>query len=425
MATGGGRRSVWLGLLLTVALSGSVFAAAEPTPAADRAASPSPARPAGHGGEALAEIDPADATDCRHPLKGASQGTASTVVLKLDPETIWRPRGGEVRFFFEGSGIMVRNVQVCFAWSPVDGGAQTGLYDTSPLVRAITNAEGKIEYGAIVPGLKPAHRGWFGGIVGHPEVRLTGLGIVPLADMQVLARVDIPAQGLTTQTVAVAAVLPVGVTSVWLSVTLVVAFFVLLLLAIRVFSERRDLPKTNPVLRVIATRDGYGSLSQFQIMLWTLLIGAGAIYVMALSGNLIGITNGALVLLGIAGGASLLARAKPRPSTDPSASADPGAGATGLGKDQAASPPASPGPAPSPPVVLKRIPQWSDMVVVENGGDEIDVTRLQMLIFTVISAAFVAIKLLTSYEIPEIPEGFLLLMGISNGVYVSGKHIGS
>jgi hypothetical protein len=71
----------------------------------------------------------------------------------------------------------------------------------------------------------------------------------------------------------------------------------------------------------------------------------------------------------------------------------------------------------------KRIPKWSGMVVVENGGDEIDVTRLQMLIFTVISAAFVAIKLLTSYEIPEIPEGFLLLMGISNGVYVTGKHL--
>jgi hypothetical protein len=152
MATGGGRRSVWLGLLLTVALSGSVFAAAEPTPAADRAASPSPARPAGHGGEALAEIDPADATDCRHPLKGASQGTASTVVLKLDPETIWRPRGGEVRFFFEGSGIMVRNVQVCFAWSPVDGGAQP-----ASTIRARSSARSRMPRARSNTG--PSYRG--------------------------------------------------------------------------------------------------------------------------------------------------------------------------------------------------------------------------------------------------------------------------
>ena len=156
-------------------------------------------------------------------------------------------------------------------------------------------------------------------------MRLTGLGIVPVADMQILARVEIPGQGMT-QTVPVAAVLPVGVTSVWFSVTLVIAFFIGLLLAINLFSQHRDLPRTNPVLRVIATRDGYGSLSQFQIMLWTLLIGAGAIYVMALSGNLIGITNGALVLLGIAGGASLLARVKPRPSPAPAA-ADSGPGA--------------------------------------------------------------------------------------------------
>jgi hypothetical protein len=33
------------------------------------------------------------------------------------------------------------------------------------------------------------------------------------------------------------------------------------------------------------------------------------------------------------------------------------------------------------------------------------------------------IKVLTSYEIPEIPAGYLLLMGISNGVYIAGRHL--
>jgi hypothetical protein len=39
----------------------------------------------------------------------------------------------------------------------------------------------------------------------------------------------------------------------------------------------------------------------------------------------------------------------------------------------------------------------------------------------VISASFVLLKVVTSYVIPDIPDGYLLLMGISNGVYVGGK----
>ena len=54
-------------------------------------------------------------------------------------------------------------------------------------------------------------------------------------------------------------------------------------------------------------------------------------------------------------------------------------------------------------------------------GRELDVTRAQMLLFTLVTAVFVAVKVITSYEIPDIPEGFLILMGISNGVYVGSK----
>jgi hypothetical protein len=54
---------------------------------------------------------------------------------------------------------------------------------------------------------------------------------------------------------------------------------------------------------------------------------------------------------------------------------------------------------------------------------EIDVTRVQMLFFTLITATFVAVKILVSSEIPDIPQGFLLLMGISNGVYLTAKFI--
>jgi hypothetical protein len=68
-----------------------------------------------------------------------------------------------------------------------------------------------------------------------------------------------------------------------------------------------------------------------------------------------------------------------------------------------------------------RHPRWSDLVMEEVQGREVDVTRVQMLYFTLVTAVFVVMKVVTSYEIPAIPEGFLILMGISNSVYVGSK----
>jgi len=64
-----------------------------------------------------------------------------------------------------------------------------------------------------------------------------------------------------------------------------------------------------------------------------------------------------------------------------------------------------------------------DYKVQPNGPDlaQVDVTRVQMLLFTLVTAGFATMKVLTSYEIPEIPEGYLILMGISNGVYLGSK----
>jgi hypothetical protein len=70
-----------------------------------------------------------------------------------------------------------------------------------------------------------------------------------------------------------------------------------------------------------------------------------------------------------------------------------------------------------------RIPKWSDLVIASDTQSEIDVTRVQMLFFTVIVALFVALRIVSSGEIPAIPEGYLLLMGISNGVYLTAKFV--
>ena len=63
-----------------------------------------------------------------------------------------------------------------------------------------------------------------------------------------------------------------------------------------------------------------------------------------------------------------------------------------------------------------RIPKWSDIVTDTDRPAEIDVTRVQMLFFTVISAFFVALKIIDTGTIPEIDPTYVTLMGISNGV---------
>ena len=52
-------------------------------------------------------------------------------------------------------------------------------------------------------------------------------------------------------------------------------------------------------------------------------------------------------------------------------------------------------------VQAQRQPLWADLVIKPDGANEIDVTRLQMLFFTMITAVFVAIKIVHSYTIPE------------------------
>jgi hypothetical protein len=41
--------------------------------------------------------------------------------------------------------------------------------------------------------------------------------------------------------------------------------------------------------------------------------------------------------------------------------------------------------------------------------------------FTLMTAGFVTLKVMTSYEIPPVPDGFITLMGISNGVYLGSE----
>lgn len=72
-----------------------------------------------------------------------------------------------------------------------------------------------------------------------------------------------------------------------------------------------------------------------------------------------------------------------------------------------------------------RTPQWSDLVMSGEQNVEIDLSRVQMLLFTSIAAAFTGMTLIGTGVIPDIPLGILALVGLSNGVYLASKTVGS
>jgi hypothetical protein len=322
-------------------------------------------------------------------------GNQSAVIVALEPDTLWRPRGAEVRFTIQApSGPAdVKSVRVCFGWSSPDGDhSDTHALSGSPQVRSVTNDTGTVEYGATVPHLKDVAAGnwWLRRFLDTGHYVFTGVFIVPVADMVVAVTLGSGDTILSS--------IQVGVTAVSVAWAVVAVVLVLLWAAMAGIARYRKIAGRNLLLRIISTQDGYASLSQMQIVLWTFVVGMSAIYVMVLSGNLISITPGTLTLLGIASGAALIARVPPATS----------AGAV----------------APSG-TTTQQEPEWSDLIISDRQVGEIDVTRLQMLAFTLITASFVLIKVVVDYEIPEIPSNFLVLMGISNGVYVTGRSLPS
>ncbi len=237
----------------------------------------------------------------------------------------------------------------------------------------------------------------------NPPTRLSGDGeyaglyLVPLADVRILV-IGKDKDGNTAIAADVSHVIGIA-NPLWallLAALTVLAGFGLLSLISHRRLKRLGLGDLDPVIRIITTPDGYASLSQFQMVLWTFVVAGSAVYVMVLSGELIEVTSGTLVLLGISGAVTVATQLH---DSAQAAKADPAA----------------------PPKPMRK-PVWSDLIVNETSGHrEIDVTRVQMLYFTLITAVFVVMRVLTTYIIPEIPQGFQILMGLSNAVYFGSK----
>jgi hypothetical protein len=395
---------------------------------------------------------------CNSIQKPASAGGASTVQDTGESlqHKSWQPTGGEIQFTVKSFDSIPANasVFVCFRWKSKTE-SKGDFIETRPS-RLDLSGDGKLlKVTTTVPNdLGP-----------RPNDVATAsnvLPLVPLAEVRVLAidnqnnvKADVTTQiGITYALAAFAFAI----------ITMFLAFVVLCIAAGKRLKDYPGIQKANYLLQIISTPSGFASLSQLQIVLWTFVVAASAVYVMSLSGELIQITSGTLVLLGIAGAAGIGAKVHTEAQGATAEAAAAKAAADKAAADIiAAQKAAAAAAAPADPVAAARItaehnvaatekaakdkiadatkgradalknppatqiPRWSDLIVNEGVKDdgtktrEIDVARFQMLLFTLITAVFVLMSVVTNYVIPEISTGFQTLMGISNGVYLGSK----
>jgi hypothetical protein len=354
-------------------------------------------------GAALAQAAPAqpqrltastaDATGCNTVEKPLSAGGASIVPDTPGQPKSWQPPGGEITFTVRSFMQIPADayVIVCFRWKRINEQAD-GFITARPVHLDLTDGGRLLNVTVVVPPNLRNPPSRFSG-----DGEYVGLYLVPLAEVRILV-VGKDKDGNVVIAADVAHV--IGITrpfwALLLAAFTVLAAFGLLSLISHRRLQRLGLGGLDPVIRIITTPDGYASLSQLQMVLWTFVVAGSAVYVMVLSGDLIEITSGTLVLLGISGFVTVGTQLH---DSAQSAKAE----AAGIPRQQ-------------------RKPMWSDLIVNEaNGQREIDVTRVQMLYFTLITAIFVVMRVLSTYVIPEIPQGFQILMGLSNAVYFGSK----
>ena len=146
------------------------------------------------------------------------------------------------------------------------------------------------------------------------------------------------------------------------------------------------------------SRRGEARMSSFQITIWTYLVFFVAMYSFLMNGFLIDINQGMLYLLGISGGGYVLSRMASARQDDQVEVI------LAVARDSAPQ---------------QRVsPAWTNLIM---SGGRVDLPRLQILLFTVLTALYVGITAMMTFQFPEVPDGLLTLMGLSNGLYVLGK----
>jgi hypothetical protein len=374
----------------------------------------------GDAKQQLAAGDNLQPLGCNSPvvIRGVDNNAGGTsIVQEVDyglQRKSWSPLGDTIKFTIKSfSGIPEdASVLVCFRWESRSG--SNGYFiETRPSQLDLSSDRKQLNITATVPddlGKKPQ------------DVKTLAL-LVPFAEVRILAisRANKLVANVPTE---------IGITYPVVGLLFVIIAIIMGFAALYFVKgpQSEGIEKATWFLRVISTKDGFASLSQLQLLLWTFVVGVSAVYVMSLSGRLVEITSGTLILLGIAG-ATGIGAAIQNGAQAAKARAAPANGAQNAQAQSASPQPPSASQTVKPP--SEQTPKWSDLLInqtVTEAGvvpTEIDVTRFQMLLFTLITAVFVLITVATTYVIPEIPSGFVTLMGISNGVYLGSKVIQS
>ena len=353
--------------------------------------------------------------DCSDPPGRPRAGGASVSHGSSDSlqNKNWQPVGGLIEFTINSFQAIDPNASVttCFRWKLKDNGGSKPS-EQRPTRVDMSNGGKTLKVTVEVPDPGEEQRSLL-----DPALARR-ISLVPIAEVRIVALKDqTPVADVQTE---------IGVTHPMASLLLAAAVLILAFVALdRIVKRRIDHPgilSANPLLRIISTPGATASLSQLQILIWTFVIAGSSVYVASLSGQLVEITSGTLVLLGISGATTLAAQAyiggQAAKQPDPDAAA-PDAAVAAQKAQQAQQAAGNRRPPDD------QIPRWSDLIINDQNTAvrEIDVARVQMLLFTLISAVFVITKVIAAYVIPEIPVGYLTLMGISNGVYVGSKMV--
>jgi len=382
--------------------------------------------------------------DVRPRAGGASLARAAGESLQ---HKNWQPIGGLVEFTINSFAAIDADAAIttCFRWKV----ESAPFVEQRPVRVDLSNGGKVLKVTVAVPEPNSTEASKANPLWDFSVARATWL--VPLAEVRIVALKDnAPVADVWTE---------IGITHPFISLLLAIAVVVLGLVVLNIVVTNRvkhdGIKRANWLLRIISTPAATASLSQLQMLIWTFVVAAASVYVATLSGQLVEITTGTLILLGISGAATLASQAHgANQSATRQADAEKAKQEADKAKQEADQAKADAAAAPSAAAQVMmsaaatkadaiqqkaaaaqekvdairnplptKMPQWSDLIVNESdeGVREVDVARVQMLLFTLISAAFVVVKVIAAYVIPEIPVGYLTLMGISNGVYVGSK----
>ena len=304
------------------------------------------------------------------------QPVGSTIVA-LSQKTTWQPVGEEILLTLTSDESMADvDVAVCFRWVLENG---YGEWQLGRRVRPLDVQGKSATFGVTVPVMAKPVDG---------RVSKSFFFVHDAQALMVLRKGGKQSGYLVPFGVSHGAM---GAVSVALFLTFIVSLFYAAAPRRVGLSLQRRVNRAT--LYIISSgANGAASLSQFQLVLWLCVVGCCIIDVMALSGDLISVPDQMLGLLGISSAAMIGAKVMSEPP-------------------QAAAAAVVPAGAP-------REPAWRDLIEVDG---QVDVTRLQMLVFTVVTALFVVMRTFASYEFPNLDNSYLLLMGIANGSYLLGK----